>query len=928
VCTVEQQAFDGQSVPACPACLLDPHDVRLSTACGVLPLLLPYFYHHHHHYRVSSKSNQTQRKSRSQTTTFQLFPNLLLLLFNAVNGNQGQLQARLAEAVQHAAAAAVHLTSGNQQQQQQQQPVAAFVSDVAAFPGCWQLVMQLVLPAGQEGCIQQRLLQAAAEQVLGSWPDCSLQSMQLLSVEPAAAAAAGAAAAAAVEEEEEDSVAATGSAVVPAEQQLPSVAAELPYLQPVAVAIAGDNSSSSSNVCGNAAAAAATAWLWIPAAQVQQLVQAGQRSVRVVVTPAQLPAGQLLLDKTWQLPSTAAPAAAEADAAPSATAAASECKDNLKPVRLQLQLSLGIAAGSAEMMTPAIAAASVLSATVLAGGGATAAASAAAAAAASAAAAAAAEPSEPQTAEERTPRPAHVLAKLPLLLLPAAAADELHQLYTALVAAGASCSTAYQQLLPLLQDMAGVLMHAAAAAAASDVGSTASTAHQSSSSSSLMAEIVDELAACFARQGMDSCLQLLPQLMRQHPAAAAAAAADQPQIVPPIKTAAAADDADVGVAAARSRQLLPQVVTPQTAAAAEDGQQQTTAAAAGKLSSSSMAGDHESTGSTESREASSGSRPASSTAASHEASKADGCLKDAATGAGASNGGKDSVVQHSKHSSSSKSGGGDRGASSVAEVAPQQQRFDARAHPASAFRITSRSLLFGFPEAAVESAYGCYKTCMLRVPCLVLFLLLHAALACVCTVRLVRLLLHGSSNSSSSSGAVLDHTMQVNTALLRLLYPAMHTASHLLVWAAGSLQHWQRQPHWLGLVREHSGAVLSAGMLLPTVALAASALTGGSWAAACAANNAAFLAVPWVFCVFRHIVEPFQFRAGVLVTFVALAVQLLLFDPLYTRPQLLGLGANGTALLLCCVQLAVSSLLELSMRRRFVASAMASRAAT
>jgi hypothetical protein len=190
--------------------------------------------------------------------------------------------------------------------------------------------------------------------------------------------------------------------------------------------------------------------------------------------------------------------------------------------------------------------------------------------------------------------------------------------------------------------------------------------------------------------------------------------------------------------------------------------------------------------------------------------------------------------------------------------------------------------MFGFPKAAIEAAFGCYKTCMLRVPCLCLFLLAHAALACVCAVRLVRLLVRSSSSSSSSSSsdAVLDHTMQVHMALLRLMYPAMYTATHALVWAAGSLQHWQRQPHWLHLVRQHSGAVLSAGMLLPTITLAASALTGGSWAAACAANNAAFLAMPWVFCVYTHVVEPFQFRAGVLVTFVTLAVQLLLFDPL------------------------------------------------
>jgi hypothetical protein len=165
-----------------------------------------------------------------------------------------------------------------------------------------------------------------------------------------------------------------------------------------------------------------------------------------------------------------------------------------------------------------------------------------------------------------------VLAKLP-----AAAADELHQLYTALVAAGASCSTAYQQqLLPLLQDLAGVLVHAgaaAAAAAASDAGSPASTAHQSSSSSScLMAQIVDELAAYFASQGMNSCLQLLPQVMRQQPAAAAAA--DQAQSLAQIMHAAAAGEGDSAAPAEAMtcQQLLQRTAAPQAAGAAEDGQ--------------------------------------------------------------------------------------------------------------------------------------------------------------------------------------------------------------------------------------------------------------------------------------------------------------------------------------------------------------------
>jgi hypothetical protein len=364
-----------------------------------------------------------------------------------------RFQAQLAEAVQAAVTASLTPPNGqHHHHQQQQQHVAAFVSDAAAFPGCWQLVMQLVLPAGQQVQLQQQALQQAAQQVLAAWQECSLHSMQLLSIEPAAATPA-------VEVTNE----ATGREVQPAQQQLPSVAAELPHLQPVALNIADNSSSSSSS---SATAGAATAELWIPAAQVQQLVEAGKRSVRVVVTPAQLPAGQLLLDKTWQLPSTAAAAAGyEEDTAGgqlplTAAAAAVEAGAALpvhtaaserthKPLRLQLQLPLGSAAASAATLTPATAAASVLSVTLLVGGDAAPAGNVFSASpgtgaagsprSAAAAASAAAELSEPQLAAEHNHRPAHVLAKLPLLLLPAAAADELQQLYTALIAAGSSC---------------------------------------------------------------------------------------------------------------------------------------------------------------------------------------------------------------------------------------------------------------------------------------------------------------------------------------------------------------------------------------------------------------------------------------------------------------------------------------------------------
>lgn len=91
-------------------------------------------------------------------------------------------------------------------------------------------------------------------------------------------------------------------------------------------------------------------------------------------------------------------------------------------------------------------------------------------------------------------------------------------------------------------------------------------------------------------------------------------------------------------------------------------------------------------------------------------------------------------------------------------------------------------------------------------------------------------------------------------------------------------------------------------------------------------NNADFLAKPWLFCIYRRMVEPLQFRADLPVAFVSVAVQLLLFDLLFTRPQLLWLGANGTAALLFCVHMGVAVWLELQMRRSFVQRAQRARA--
>jgi hypothetical protein len=419
--------------------------------------------------------------------------------------------------------------------------------------------MQLVLPAGQEGRLQQQALQQAAQQVLAAWPECRLQRMQLLALSsgtaldgvPGAVTAAATAAAAqgvvsSVEVQpyasaaEQGDIARLAAAAVAAgglEDMRATGLVEQAYLQPVvptppnssSTTYNGVNSSSSSSndhvvVTSNSSAsssttstpAAATAELWLPAALVQQLWNAGFRSVRVVVTPAQLPAGQLLLDnKTWQLPSSTAAAGYEEDTA----AAAAE-----KP--LQLQLPVQVAADgtvdAASAMSSAIVVYSVLSVTVLVGGS---------KARASMSGAAAADTTATggftgSSAED--PAAAHVLAKLPLLVLPAAAAEELQQLYTALVEEGASCSTSYQKLLPLLQGLAAVLcqMQAAAAAAAAGCSGTDSatcdTAPPGSYSSTLTAEVARELAAYFTSQGMPSCLELLQHAVLEAPVLAGA----------------------------------------------------------------------------------------------------------------------------------------------------------------------------------------------------------------------------------------------------------------------------------------------------------------------------------------------------------------------------------------------------------------------
>jgi hypothetical protein len=220
-------------------------------------------------------------------------------------------------------------------------------------------------------------------------------------------------------------------------------------------------------------------------------------------------------------------------------------------------------------------------------------------------------------------------------------------------------------------------------------------------------------------------------------------------------------------------------------------------------------------------------------------------------------------------------------------------------YPASAFHVGAWTLLFGFHEAAVEAAYRSYKSSAIQQQ-VMWSAAVFGALLCFSAVRVVLVWVHQGIGLMGLSPT--QHNMQLIIAAMRLLHLFVHAGTRTLVCAAHMLQHYQRYPlcGWLGSVQQHSSAVLAAGVVFLTFLGVAFVLTGGVWGAAAVAANLEYQALPWVFCAYRHVVDPLQIRAGMVTTLVYLVLQVVLFDPLFNRPQLLGLGPNGTALLLCC----------------------------
>jgi hypothetical protein len=394
-------------------------------------------------------------------------------------------------------------------------------ADFAAFPGCWQVVMHLITPLESKQQQQQELsteqqlqraLLAAGQAVAADWPACGglmsmhlqqqqqqqqQQDMQVHSFPVAAGSSALQEQLVAAAELE----AAAAAAAVPVGHAAAGILDSLPHMTGLQAAAAGIylqpvvlSGSSSSNSIGHGAGSAAE--LCITQAAVQLLQAAGRCSARVVVTSADryLPVGstdrdgEVTLDETMQLAGMSRHAA---DAA-------------------QLSLPLQLRTGDHPQ---------VLSVTVLSNS------------------AADHHVVAPAAAAAGTPAASHehavVLAKLPLLLLPAGATAELQQLAAGMVDEGMQPAAAYQELLPLLQDLAAVLCSAQ--------HGSASSQQQHQQQQQLQQAMQDALAECFAAYDMAACQQLLQTAAsdatvdaaagRARAAAATAAAAAVPALV-------------------------------------------------------------------------------------------------------------------------------------------------------------------------------------------------------------------------------------------------------------------------------------------------------------------------------------------------------------------------------------------------------------
>jgi hypothetical protein len=462
---------------------------------------------------------------------------------------------------------------------------------------------------------------------------------------------------------------------------------------------------------------------------------------------------------------------------------------------------------------------------------------------------------------------AAVLAKLPLLVLPPAAASDLQALATGLTAEqGLAPAAAYQELLPLLQDLAVVLTHHGSSPRPSTSSAGPAVLGQlESSQQALLQSLVAALLACFEQQGMVHCMHLLHGLVK---ATDALLAAGSPQIAPAMISG--------------ERQGSDAVVTETGLGPA--------GAAAGSAAGSAV---RRSTGS------------AGVLMIGRLAS-----LSSHGSGSSGSSG-KNSSFSNSNTGVSSKLTGSSsyQTMSSCQEAEAdlptgqqQQQQQQARqtALGSGAIRLGFGTLVFGF-LAGMEAAYCAYKSGMLRNSDFLSMLSYSAGLF--------------ASSLKMACAVMSSSAVQARVTALRAGFLIIHVITHALMWAASTGAVPQ-----LILLQQWRDAVLVGGVTLALCMFAGVALCEGVWGAAgVTALQGSKTSAYWVFMLYRHVVQPTWLRIGLL-PWLLLAAEFLAVDTVFVRPRLPWLGPGVTALLLVFVQSGIAAALEVSVRRSFVRS--------
>jgi hypothetical protein len=168
--------------------------------------------------------------------------------------------------------------------------------------------------------------------------------------------------------------------------------------------------------------------------------------------------------------------------------------------------------------------------------------------------------------------------------------------------------------------------------------------------------------------------------------------------------------------------------------------------------------------------------------------------------------------------------------------------------------------------------------------------------------------------------ATMGYTCHTTNLLLkacfRVLVLATMCVARALVWAAAA---WPRR---FGRLQRWRGMILSSAIPVMFFVPVAAVVFGGAWRDAARAAVGTYYPLPqcrrpWLLVAYRHVVEPVTLGVGMLHSLLLLAVCLIIVDPMFGQPQLLGLRAVPAAVVMAVLHLGVAAVREYDMQQRF-----------